>query len=304
MRKLFVLIVTLLISYAPICNAWTDVGHETIVELAKRHLTPKAKAGIARYMPYDITLDARWMDRHRSDSALLYMYHFHEQCINLETLEYDPNAQVDKGDIMRGLWLADYNLSHRESLSDSCVVLNIRMLLHFVADLHCPVHLGVPGIWFPKPPYRLDLGKWYYRGEAWQSFHKFIDTSPKLLFPDMTPARIAAQIDTVPRRHVRSYVQGDFVAWTNDAAKRGFRIYEFFPPLWEIPDSPEPKYIPDDFLNNTKDIITEELLKAGYQLAFLLNKYFNEFVQTQSNCVCSQSVTSMDGEKRSVIRLQ
>jgi len=136
-RLLYVILV--LFAHVQLCRAWDNVGHETIVELAKRHLTPEAKAGIARYMPYDITRDARWMDRHRSDSALLYMYHFHEQCINLQTLEYDPNAQVEKGDIMRGLCLADYNLSHREHLSDSVVVLNIRMLLHFIGDLHCPL---------------------------------------------------------------------------------------------------------------------------------------------------------------------
>ena len=52
------------------------MGHDVIVEIAKRHLTPKAKEGIARYMPYDITRDSRWMDKHRSDPELLYMYHF------------------------------------------------------------------------------------------------------------------------------------------------------------------------------------------------------------------------------------
>lgn len=274
--KRYSAVAAVLFSTAFSCMAWSHVGHETIVEIAKRHLSPKAQKEIARYMPYDITKDARWMDRHRNDPELLYMYHFHEQCINIKTLEYDPNAQVDKGDIMRGLWLADYNLSHRKSLSDSVVILNIRMLLHFVGDLHCPVHLGIPGIWFPKPPYRQDMGKWYFRGEAIQSFHKFIDRSPAMIYPGMSPKDIAAKIDRrISKHQAAAFVKGDFVDWTNDAAKRGYRIYEYFPPLWEIPDSPEPKYIPDDFLDKTSDIITEELLKAGYQLAYLLNEYFN-----------------------------
>lgn len=275
MKKLLLLI-SLVLSAPVLCSAWSDVGHELIVEIAKRHLTAKARAAIDAYMPYDITLDARWMDRHRSDPELLYMYHFHEQCINVHTLEYDPNAQVDKGDILRGLWLADYNLSHREGLADSVKVLNTRMLIHFIGDLHCPVHLGIPGIWFPKPPYRQDVGKWYFKGQAWQSFHKFIDMAPGLIYPDMTPAQIASVIDSgISRRKSASWVKGDFVLWTNDAARGGYRIYEYFPPLWEIPDTPEPKYIPDDFLDNTGAILTEEILKAGYQLAYLLNKYFD-----------------------------
>jgi len=252
--------------------AWGGIGHKVVVEIAKRHLTPQAKEMIAHYMPYDITEDAIWMDKHRSDSELLYMYHFHEMCINLKTLEYDPNPQVEKGDMMHGLWLAHYNLSHRENLPDSIIVLNIRMLLHFMGDMHCPVHIGVPGIWFPKPPFRQDVGKWYYQGKAIQSFHKLMDRSPSYLFPDMTPAQIAELIDSgISRKTACKWVQGDFIDWTNDAAKRGYRIYQYFPPLWEIPDSPEPKYIPDDFLDNSRDIIIEELLKAGYQLAHVLN---------------------------------
>lgn len=257
------------------CLAWIGLGHETIAEIAKLHLSQKAREGIARYMPYDITQDARWMDKHRKDPELLYMFHFHEQCINIKTLEYDPNAQVDKGDIMRGLWLSEYNLSHREHLTDSVVVLNIRMMLHFIGDLHCPVHIGIPGIWFPKPPYRQDVGKWYFRGKAYQSFHKLVDRSPALLYPKTTPQELAAILDAkVTPEQAESWVKGDFVDWTNDAAKRGYRIYKFFPPLWEIPDTPEPKYIPDDFLVNTREFIEEELLKAGYQLAYVLNKCF------------------------------
>ncbi len=275
MKKINLSLVFLALLCTEMCWGWSNVGHEVIVEIAKRNLTPQARKGIESYMPYDITKDARWMDKHRTDPELLYMYHFHEQCINIETLEYDPNAQVDKGDIMRGLWLADYNLSHRETLTDSVVVLNVRMLLHFMGDLHCPVHIGIPGIWFPKPPFRQDVGKWYHQCKAWQSFHKFIDRSPELIFPDMTVEQIAEMLDKqMTRRQKKAWAKGDFVDWTNDAAKRGYRIYKYYPPLWEIPDTPESKYIPDDFLDNTRDILTEELMKAGYQLATLLNRYF------------------------------
>lgn len=259
-----------------ICCGWGTTGHKAIVEIAKRHLSAKAAENISAYIPYDITDDARWMDSHRNDPELSYMYHFHEQCINLRTLEYDPNAQVRDGDIMRGLWLADYNLSHRDNLPDSVVVLNLRMLLHFIGDLHCPVHLGVPGIWFPKPPYRQDVGKWYYRGKAFHSFHKFIDEIPDILYPGLDYKEIAGQIDRKSRHLSRKCVKGDFVGWTNDATRRGYRIYDYYPPLWEIPDSPDPKAIPDDFPDNVRDIIAEELAKAGYQLAFLLNIYFGK----------------------------
>lgn len=273
MKRIILLLVILALS--PSARAWDDVGHNVIVAIAQNHLTEKAKANIRKYIPYDLVKDARYMDKHRKDPDLLYAYHFHEQCINLETLEYDPNAQVEKGDLMRALFLCDYNLSHREQVSDSIVVLHIRMLIHFVGDLHCPVHIGIPSSWFPKPPYRLDVGKWYYEGKAYTSLHKFIDLSPALLYPGMGEYEIAQKLDKVSRRQALQWTKGDFVDWTNDAAKTGFRIYEKQKPVWEVPDTPETKYLPDGYLVDISDTINEELLKGGYRLAFLLNKYFN-----------------------------
>ena len=255
---------------------WSGDGHKIVVAVAERHLTRKAKENISRYIPYSKLInESTYMDKHRKDSNLMYAYNFHEQCINLETMEYDPNAHVDCGDISRALWLADYNLSHLTAVSDSIVQLNLRMLLHFVGELHCPVHLGIPSIWQPRPPYRLDFGKWYWKGKNVKSFHAFIDNTPKYLFPKMTPEEVAEKIDRVSRREARQYVKGDFTDWTNDSVKGGFRIYEYFPPLWEIPDTPEAKNIPDDYLDKIGDVIITELVKGGYQLAWLLNSYFD-----------------------------
>lgn len=272
-RILLLSLAVLFSSFA--ASAWSDTGHNVIVAIAQNHLSDKAKENIRKYIPYDLVRDARYMDRHRKDENLLYAYHFHEQCINLRTLEYDPNAQVEKGDLMRALFLADYNLSHRDQVSDSIVVLNIRMLIHFVGDLHCPVHLGIPSCWFPKPPYRQDVDKWYYEGKAYKSLHQFIDRSPGLLYPGLGEYEIAERLDKVKRRQAREWVKGDFVDWTNDAARTGFRIYDKQKPIWEIPDTPDEKYLPDGYLEDIRTTVDEELLKGGYRLAFLLNRYFD-----------------------------
>ena len=272
MRKLFAAILLLVPLGA---SAWETMGHQVVVEIAKRHLSDKARQGIAELIPYDITQDARYMDFHRKDSNLIYAFHFHELCVNLETLEYDPNPHVACGDMMRALRLADYNLSHRRNCTDSIAVLNLRMLLHFVGELHCPVHLGIPSIWQPRPPFRKDLGKWYWRGENVYTFHMFIDKAPGRIFEGLTAAEAAAELDCVTKRESAGFVKGDFVDWANNSIKSGFRIYDYFPPLWEIPDSDEPKTIPDDYLDKISDILKLELLKGGYQLAYLLNSYFN-----------------------------
>lgn len=270
-------IAVFLLAVCQLASGWGGEGHRIVVAIAERHLSQRALDNISRYIPAeDLIKESVYMDIHRKDSNLLYAYNFHEQCINLKTMEYDPNAHVDCGDISRALWLADYNLSHLSAVSDSIVQLNLRMLLHFVGELHCPVHLGIPSIWQPKPPFRKDFGKWYWRGKNVKSFHAFIDRAPRYMFPDMTPEQVAESIDRLSRREARKVVKGDFTDWTNDSVRGGFRIYDSFPPLWEIPDTPEAKHIPDDYLDRVGGILTEELVKAGYQLAELLNRYFDK----------------------------
>lgn len=274
MKPYFLIPLSLLVSQ--LAFSWGGKGHEIVVAVAERHLTENAKKNIAELIPYDLIQDASYMDKHRGDPDLAYAYNFHEQCIDLETLEYDPNAHVECGDLMRALWLSDYNLGHYHQVSDSIAQLNLRMLLHFTGELHCPVHIGIPSIWQPRPPFRQDKGKWYWNGKNVNTFHSFIDRSPAYLFPDADIHAIAASIDNVSRAQARQFVKGDFVDWTNDAARSGYRIYDYFPPLWEIPDTPEDKVIPTEYLDQIRDIITLELLKGGYQLAFLLNKYFDK----------------------------
>ena len=57
------LIAALLIAASFTASAWGRIGHPAIVEIAKRHLTAKAQENISKYMPYDIAMDAQWMDR-------------------------------------------------------------------------------------------------------------------------------------------------------------------------------------------------------------------------------------------------
>ena len=93
-------------------QAWNKLGHRTIVEIAKRHLTEKAKTNIEKYMPYDITKDALWMDYNRGKkSPYRFTNSWHSYYYDSK-LRHDPNVahKIKNGDTMRGLDLVTYNL--------------------------------------------------------------------------------------------------------------------------------------------------------------------------------------------------
>ena len=117
MKRLFITLAVVALSINS-AMAWSKFGHEVIIELAKRHLTEKAKANIAKYMPNDMTVEAIYMDDHRNDKELAYSTSWHGYSVD-ENFEYDMNPRLDKGDVMLAMKVTDHNLSKLDRLTDS-----------------------------------------------------------------------------------------------------------------------------------------------------------------------------------------
>ncbi len=240
-------------------QAWGSLGHKTVIAVAQRHLTATTKANIARYFDYDLKRDATWMDSHRRDEDIAYTTAWHVYNVD-ENHNYDPNPRLDKGDAIFALQIADYNLKHYKDLSDSAVVMNVRMLIHFVGDMHCPVHSYFPG---PR-----NFWAFKYRGEDYKSFHGFYDGMPALLWPGADPDELAAQLDNCNACQRRKIARGTLLDWAKACGDRSYGIYEINPPLTEELDP--------DTVEKSREIISLQLRDAGYRLAELLNRYFGK----------------------------
>ena len=194
MKKFLILTFASVALIAQNASAWGKLGHEIVIKVAERHLTDRAKANIAKYMSYDLKTDAVWMDQHRKDKEIAYTTLWHVYNVDAAN-RYDPNPRLKKGDAMRGLCTADYNLRHYEELSDSAVVMNLRMILHFVGDMHCPTHTL-----FEKHHRRLHCT---LNGKPEKSFHVLYDKMPQLLYPDGKAEETAANIDNLKKGAIK-----------------------------------------------------------------------------------------------------
>lgn len=239
--------------------AWGRFGHEVVIKVAERHLTDRAKAKIARYMPYDLKTDAVWMDHHRKDKEIDYTTAWHVYNVD-EEHNYDPNPRLGKGDIMTGMRTADYNLRNYERSTDSAVLMNLRMLLHFVGDMHCPTHSYFPG---PRCFWPCTL-----EGVPQKSFHSVYDRMPELLYGDTPVEEVAARIDTLGANEIDRIQQGTFLDWIRDCGDRNCVIYEWNPFDTEVLDP--------NTVELSRDLVTVQMRNAGYRLALLLNRYFDE----------------------------
>ena len=241
--------------------AWAGLGHRTVVEIAKRHLTQNTKESVAKYLPYDITKDATWMDKNRLKSLWPYSNDWHSYYYDAK-LRHDPNRKIAHGDTMRALDLAERNLSMYKELSDSAVIYNIRMILHFVGDMHCPSHCKLIGG-------RDDKGKVYFKGEKVGSFHGFYDKMPSTIYGKISPAKLAARLDTYSKGKIKRTCKGNHHDWAKECMRLTNVIHKWNP-------SNDTQELRDDTVELSKDLIDTQLRHAGYRLAHLLNRYFGE----------------------------
>ena len=261
MKKIFVLAAVALFG-AQTALAWGDLGHDVVVEIAKRHLTEQTKANIARYIPHDITNDARWMDRNRKGSPWPYSNDWHSYYYDAQ-FRHDPNMKVRHGDTMRALDLVERNLSIYKELSDSAVVYNIRMVLHFAGDMHCPSHCKFIGGRDDEPTV-------YVKREKFKSFHALYDMMPELIHGKGCSAEdLAAALDTYSKGQIKRLCRGDHHEWAEECMRRTNVVHQWNP-------NGESRELRDDTIERSKALIDEQLRRAGYRLAYLLNKYFGK----------------------------
>lgn len=259
MKRLLAVIIAIV--FAGNAFAWSTVGHKIVIAIAQRHLTEKAKENIAKYIDYDLKRDAVWMDKHRNDKEIAYTTHYHTFATD-KSLHYDPNYRLGKCDVVYALALTDYNLSSGKyrNMTDSAVVFNIRMIIHFMGDMHCPVHTHIDGV---KTIWKCKLN-----GQEWEKFHPIYDKIPGMLYDSKLKAdQIAEQLDVLSKKEIKKITAGSIVDWANDAAKVSAKIYDINP-MFAYDLDP-------DTIEKSRPIIDTQLRNAGYRLAEKLNQYFN-----------------------------
>lgn len=266
MKKSLLILAIALIFSTGNTQAWNKLGHRTVVEIAKRHITEKTKENLAKYMPYDITRDALWMDYNRGkNSPYRFTNSWHSYYYDSK-LRHDPNVKhkIQNGDTMRGLDLVTYNLGNYRELSDSAVVFNIRAILHFVGDMHCPSHCKyINGRDDAKP-------RVYLRGEYMGSFHGFYDSMPEHIYGwERDPAELAKELDTYSKGQIKKSCKGNHYDWANECMRITNVIHQ-----WNPNDGTA--NLRDDTIELSKSVIDIQLRHAGYRLAHLLNKFFGE----------------------------
>jgi hypothetical protein len=149
-RVLKISLVIFLFSFPVKAMCWGQLGHRIVAEIADSYLTAKTKAEIKKILGNEtIAMASNWGDFIKSDSTYKHLDTWHY--INFEkNLTYDQLKEVLKKDTgkVNDAYSAIVFLTKelkKKSLSLEKKRMYLKLLIHFVGDIHQPLHVSPVG---------------------------------------------------------------------------------------------------------------------------------------------------------------
>lgn len=255
MKSLFTLLATLLLVQGAF--AWGQKGHDVTAYIAECHLTPEAAQRIDKVLGgHSLVYYANWLDNASHTPAYAYTKTWHYRNIDEgETLESMKTPR--SGDVLTAVTALVVKLKMGGMTPDEEAA-NLKMLIHLVGDMHCPMHAG----------HQSDLG-----GNQIPVF--FFDTKTNLhsVWDSRLPEVVhkwsytewQQQLDRHTPDEVADIQRGEPRDWFLETYAICTDIYK---------RSPKGTKISYDYINLSAPIIEQQFVRAGYRLARLLNEIY------------------------------
>ena len=255
-----ILLLTLLFTFAlqtvMASNDWGKTGHRTTGEIAQKYLTKKAERRINQLLNgHSLAFVANYADDIKSDSLYDKYYNWHFVNFPFEAT-YESHPKSEKGDIIQGIDRCVNVLKNANSTQEE-KVFHLKMLVHFIGDLHQPLHVGMAE---DRGGNDLQV-QWFKNGtnlhRVWD-YHMIDDY-------DMSYTELSDNADTLSKYQLQNIQQGSVLDWMYDSRTLCKQIYADI----EVGQKLGYRYMYD-----YTSMMRSQLQKGGIRLAVLLNDIF------------------------------
>lgn len=270
----------ILVMCASLCGvtswAWSNT-HRTIAYIAQDYLTPKTEEVLAEYLDSPISEYALWADYYVKDQR----YKRGEYAKNRVTHIFSVNDDwtVNTEPVYAGLWSkysVNYEgmktindgldiLNNHKEHADSVVQFNLKVILHLIGEMHCPVHYVVPFVpgWTSK--YRHSYFKIWFEGKK-LGYHAAWDGFPGKIYKGLTLEDYKLLYDTWDEKQRKKCCKGEPMDWAEDMVPVAVSIY----------DRVEPgDHLDKEFFKKYEPVYGDLVRKAAYRMAHILNTAFD-----------------------------
>ncbi len=253
MRSFFILLIVLLISIQASAYDWGKTGHRVTGKVAEKYLTKKARKAIDKLLDgQSLAFVSTYADEIKSDRAYRSYGPWHYVNVPFDST-YDEHPKSESGDIITGIETC-ISVLKSDTASKKDKAFHLRLLVHFIGDLHQPLHVGLSE----------DKGgndfqvQWYNDGT---NLHRVWDTQMIESY-GMTYTELADNMPDITKKQREHLASGTYREWMEDSRLLVKDIYA----NTEKGDKLGYRYMYDYF--NTLRV---QLQKGGVRLAQLLN---------------------------------
>ncbi len=252
MKRISIIVMLLTCCLAQRVSAWNRTAHEAIACIAEHHITPAVKDSLEKYLDgRSIVYYATWMD-HKHD----HFPYKHTVAVTSKNKLVPLSKRADV-DAMNAIEKSLDRLKNRHLHPKDTVALDIKFMVHLIADIHCPGHIV-----YPKTarffPVKL-MGKTKKYHHIWDAM---LDNNHAWSYREWQE-----QLDRLPQERIDGMAAGVPAGWAQWSAERCRVIYQ-----WAQKDDE----LDRSFINKAYPLAEDMVLHASYRLAKLLNDIFGE----------------------------
>jgi hypothetical protein len=242
--------------------SWGVTGHRTIGRIAENHLSPSARAAVNELLGSASLADvSTWADEVRNQPEYRHTssWHFLNLPLGLNYAQFEQQVARMTGDNVYSALLNQEHILGDKSTSKDQKTEALKFIVHFVGDLHQPMHISRAE---DKGGNTIQLN---YGGEG-TNLHSLWDT--KLLeHQGLTYEQLAEKYDHASPAQIRQWQSDPLMKWIWESYEISSRLYA------EI-DAMKGRSIDDSYYQSHISIIQERIGQAGIRLAGLLNQIF------------------------------
>jgi len=238
-------------------NVWGPKGHRATGEIATKHLTKKAKRKIDNLLKGEsLAFASTYADQIKSDKKYNKFYSWHYVNMPLNG-NYRTSEKNPKGDLVTGINYCIKILKDKSS-AESDKQFYLKLLVHFVGDLHQPMHVGQKE---DKGGNTIQV-EWFKKGT---NLHRVWDEN---LIEEwgMSYVELADNTTELSKKEIEEIKKGTVIDWVHDTHKLTKKVYSSV----KSGENLRYKYSYDYF-----PIVRKQLQKGGIRLAKILNEIFS-----------------------------
>lgn len=280
-------------------EAWGTSGHRAVAEVAARSLSPQIKQVISPFLGKDnLPTAALWADQVKNIQNWNHTKSYHFESIGdsedyLGSLEANSQLAIDQGGAIMAVLESENVLSSGASTFDQKANA-LRFLVHFVGDLHQPLHSGRPE---DRGGNDIDR-KWSGKKT---NLHAIWDSSiVEAAYPQFMTATKAGKF--LDEKKYADYLYNQYgkipVSGEEDLNLWMLESLRIRPQIYQTAQAPEDQ-IQKQFLRT----IDFAIYKAGIRLGLIITRIFKAEAESAFQLSFKQSIESILGPIMDIICL-